>query len=521
MTSNSIMACPQLLLSINLACFTIVASFNSAQVQRLFQGPYFCRRSASKLRSYRLGGCRHWDSVPLRSGVTNEISLERPTQSHVDDIENVYVISDLHTDNVANLEWLRERCNRKNLPQTPGRNDALIIAGDISHEFSKLEETFNIITEGLACHVYFVWGNHEAWIGGKEMDALGIESSLEKIDAVKELCEKLGIKTNFEVVGKSNKNPVCIFPIESWYDGTLALQGCEDLCSKFESWPWVDFLRCEWPDKNTLKQRCENKMNASFSICDRNVKNTGRIPLGLTDWFALKNSESISEVQDIYRNWVTSCNEKESESAPDDIEEHLTLPKKFPGLITFSHFLPNQKTLPDWKDPLCETFQREEWLDHPVPGVSAKFSKVSGSIMIDEQIRSILAPVSNSDAIQHLHIFGHSHRPKDFVYKDIRYVHNPLGKPAEREMKMVSDEVQFQLVWDCTKSSTNSDEYRTQISDEMSYVGGLGEIPGERVIRFWEEKGGGKRLLARRMKHRRQRKRLEVKRFLREVNAEK
>ena len=52
--------------------------------------------------------------------------------------------------------------------------------------------------------------------------------------------------------------------------------------------------------------------------------------------------------------------------------------------------LPSQQTLPDWKVPSSNTFRREEWLDHPVPDVSAKFAYVAGSELIDEQIRSIL-----------------------------------------------------------------------------------------------------------------------------------
>ena len=136
-----------------------------------------------------------------------------------------------------------------------------------------------------------------------------------------------------------------------------------------------------------------------------------------------------------------------------------------------------------------------------------------------KQIRSILPSVSDTDdllrSVQHLHIFGHSHRPKDFVYNGIRYVHNPLGKPAERAMNMISNEVDFQLVWDCTKSLSKP---VSDVPEYMSYSGGIGvgEVPGERVIRFWEEKGGGLKSLSRNMKHRRQRKKLAFKRLLRD-----
>jgi predicted phosphodiesterase len=451
------------------------------------------------------------ESTILRNSIGSSVnSFGRP----VSDIENIYVISDLHTDKIENLDWLKERCKNRRMQQTPGQNDALIIAGDISHALSKIEETFSIIKDELSCHVFFIWGNHEAWTGGQEMDSLGIESSLEKIVAVKELCKKMGVRTEFELVGNSYQNPVCILPIESWYDGTLALEGCEDLCSKFSSWPWVDFIRCEWPDQDSLMQWCLSEDNASFSILDKGVENTGRIPLGLTNWFALKNNKSISAAKEIYNDWIDAAKQVNGE-----VIEMRSAGERLPGLITYSHFLPNKVTLPDWKDPHCEVFQRDEWLDHPVPEVSAKFAKVRGSVLIDEQIRSILPSVSDTDdllrSVQHLHIFGHSHRPKDFVYNGIRYVHNPLGKPAERAMNMISNEVDFQLVWDCTKSLSKP---VSDVPEYMSYSGGIGvgEVPGERVIRFWEEKGGGLKSLSRNMKHRRQRKKLAFKRLCRD-----
>eukprot|EP01083_Nonionella_stella_P260642 888411_1 len=136
-------------------------------------------------------------------------------------------------------------------------------------------------------------------------------------------------------------------------------------------------------------------------------------------------------------------------------------------------------------------------------------------------------------SVPHLHVFGHSHRPKDFVFDGIRYIHNPLGKPAEREMNMVSHDVGFQLIWDCTNQSSSekdvifnklnsdgkSDHIISSLGTNDNTAGG--EIPGTQVIRYWEEQGGGKKVLARKMKHRRRRKRLEVKRFVRDLELSK
>lgn len=427
--------------------------------------------------------------------------------SSLDDIQRIFAISDLHTDNIDNLKWLRENCSRSN-PLAPTSKDALIIAGDISHELSKLSEAFSIIQENCDCHIFFVFGNHEAWIGGNEMDSLGITTSLQKLEVVNALCRKHGVHTDMHLIGANYDNPVFLVPIESWYDGSLSLPDCEDLCDTFDTWPWVDFKRCVWPSEEELTNLMRKKKTFYDSAAPSIPQgiNIGRIPVGLSEYFANVNQKRISRVRSYYQSWNSVHFE----------DQRGLRSKPLPGLISYSHFLPNLKTLPDWKDPLCDSFQRECWLDHPVPTVSANFAKVSGSVVIDNQIRSIVPNDNHEQKIQHLHVFGHSHRPKDFVLDGVRYIHNPLGKPRERQMKMVCENVNFQLIWDCSKSSLS--EFDDE-DDDVSFVGGDGEVPGVRTIRFWEEKGGGKVALARRMKINQRMRRMQMKRFLRDVKV--
>ena len=286
-----------------------------------------------------------------------------------------------------------------------------------------------------------------------------------KLESIQAFCQSLrNVYTNHALLGNGHSNPVWICPIQSWYDGSLDLgPDFTDLCTGFEHWPWVDFLRCKWPETSHYKNAMHKQMPSSQ----------------LVKHFLQKNEDAIQEITHSYLN-----NEN-----------------KNVGLITVSHFLPNQQTLPDWKDVRVPTFQRNEWLNHPVPDISAKFARVAGSKLIDEQLRSIHDELHSSspcnDDLKHLHVFGHSHRPKDFTFKNIRYIHNPLGKPAEREMNMISPKLTFQLLWDTTNG---------------------GEIYGEQVIRYWEEKGGGVKVLARKMKHSKIKKRVQLKRSLRELD---
>ena len=388
-----------------------------------------------------------------------------PEPTSPDDIESIFVISDLHTDHRDNLEWITSYCKGNAEPDDlPGPNDALIIVGDVSHKLSHIRQTLLIVKQNLNCRIFFIWGNHEAWVT-KEDKEMDISLSTAKIQKIKRLCKSMDIYTDYKLLGKNHASPCFVIPMDSWYDSTLSFPGCEDLCTDLDQWPWMDFFVCKWPDREKLESMCKKK-DPSVKIGTRDVGNVHLIPIGLTEWFRLQNEDSITKMKDEYQRWTNDERNRD---------------KTNPGLISASHFLPNHQTLPDWKDPTTKVFPRHEWLNVPWAPTSTKFAKVSGSILIDEQIRDMNKDVQTilpegSDPVTHLHLFGHSHQSKDFVFSGIRYIHNPLGAPKER---WYHEDKRMKKIWDCRKEAKSDKD--TSGSYTVSYTGGIGEIPGRRI----------------------------------------
>jgi calcineurin-like phosphoesterase family protein len=138
----------------------------------------------------------------------------------------VFATSDLHTDYRENVRWLEQ------ISRSDYRNDALIVAGDISDRFEVIRDTLQLLRSRFR-HLLFTPGNHELWVRTAEYD------SIEKLRRVLELCRELDVSTspvrfdNFWVV-----------PLFSWYDGIFDPQLSGERTARQA---WADFHFCKWP----------------------------------------------------------------------------------------------------------------------------------------------------------------------------------------------------------------------------------------------------------------------------------
>ncbi len=135
-----------------------------------------------------------------------------------------FALSDLHVDYPDNEAWVRA------LPKLDYRPDVLLLAGDLSSDFSRLEDVLLRIRDVFA-EVFFVPGNHDLWVRrGEGLDSLG------KFERIMEFCARADIKTASTLLGS-----VRVVPLLSWYDFSFGMPGT-DLLSR-----WADFRMCVWP----------------------------------------------------------------------------------------------------------------------------------------------------------------------------------------------------------------------------------------------------------------------------------
>ncbi len=149
----------------------------------------------------------------------------------------VFALSDVHTDFRENLQLL------SGLSTRIYREDALILAGDVSHDLGVVRRTLELFLERFR-DVFFVPGNHELWV------RQGMhEHSVQKFFEVLRLCDSLGVHTGPKYIG-SGVDRVCVVPLFSWY--TRPEEGSDSLYRERAvdepgNSVWSDDYLIKWP----------------------------------------------------------------------------------------------------------------------------------------------------------------------------------------------------------------------------------------------------------------------------------
>mmetsp|Transcript_2239 Transcript_2239/g.6137 ORF Transcript_2239/g.6137 Transcript_2239/m.6137 type:complete len:363 (+) Transcript_2239:43-1131(+) len=152
----------------------------------------------------------------------------------------VLAVSDLHVDHPSNLEWVVK------LSDTEYQDDVIIVAGDVTHKLSLLEETLAILQAKFA-DVFFTPGNHDLWLdSSSSAPSTSSSSSFGKLDDVLSLCARMGVQTTAKKMEIEGTH-VWIVPIFSWYHASWDREA---------DWPdalpprkvIADFRACKWPD---------------------------------------------------------------------------------------------------------------------------------------------------------------------------------------------------------------------------------------------------------------------------------
>ncbi|KAH7663173.1 Metallo-dependent phosphatases protein [Dioscorea alata] len=195
----------------------------------------------------------------------------------------VFVVSDLHTDYLENMSWVRR------LSSVLYKKDVLIVAGDVAEMYKNFVNTMSELRDRFQV-VFFVPGNHDLWCRREGENYL---DSLEKLDMLLDACRELGVSTRPRTI-----DGVGIIPLFSWYHKSfdkekdvtgVRIPSLEMACK--------DFHACKWP---------EELSNNDAS---------------LSQYFDLLNEKNLNAMEQIR--------------------------KKSNQIITFSHFVPRQELCPE------------------------------------------------------------------------------------------------------------------------------------------------------------------------------
>ncbi|KAL7509399.1 hypothetical protein ACHAXN_006403 [Cyclotella atomus] len=360
---------------------------------------------------------------------------------HAPHIERILLLSDLHCDYEANRKWLENICSQTN-------NDTMIlIAGDVSHNLSILQWTFQTLKQSFG-EVAFAPGNHDLWLdkprkhkpiatkldlddevrsGPKISDAGdGCTNSIDKLEKVLQLCADEDVRVGpIKIENKDTQSALWVVPLLSWYHQSF------DSEPAIENWGGIpsakkvvaDYRRSIWPE-----------------------------PLSpLDDSLAL----FLDQLNDIMLDFDSIANEMELHHGSTT------------SLLTFSHFLPRIDLIPE-----------KRYLTLPT------LHSCMGSTFLESRLRNLQSQLVNHHSdntyLQHLHAFGHSHISWDQELDRVRYVHVPLAYPKEWEQRRRSLEI------GTMHGEISQDRFPVCIWEKQS-SGGANGFPSEWLGGWWSK----------------------------------
>ncbi|KAL5545341.1 hypothetical protein UlMin_009125 [Ulmus minor] len=147
----------------------------------------------------------------------------------------VFVVSDLHTDYVENMKWV------KCLSTLRYNNDVLLVAGDVAETYNNFILTMSTLKDRFN-HVFYVPGNHDLWCRREGGDYL---HSLKKLNKLLDACKALGVEINPMVI-----NDLGIIPLFSWYHESFDKdKDITSICIPSLEMTRKDFHACKWPEE--------------------------------------------------------------------------------------------------------------------------------------------------------------------------------------------------------------------------------------------------------------------------------
>ena len=117
----------------------------------------------------------------------------------------LWAISDIHTDNEANAEWVRR------LSTTAYRRDGLIVAGDVSDSTEVLRATLQNLVRRFG-RVWFCPGNHDLWLSAADEG-----DSMDKLRRILDLCAEEGVQTGPGTLEGPGAAIVRVWPLLAWH----------------------------------------------------------------------------------------------------------------------------------------------------------------------------------------------------------------------------------------------------------------------------------------------------------------